>query len=71
MYMTQSKHGAFISPFQKRHEDYVSGALNGYGGDVTLFGINIPTEASSFDEFTTLMHASEIEFEEKLSSYFE
>lgn len=71
MYMTQSQHGAFISPFQKRHEDHVSGALNGYGGDVTLFGINIPTEASSFDDFVKQMEDSEKQFEEQLSSYFE
>ena len=71
MYMTQSKHGAFISPFQKRHEDYVSGVLNGYGGGVTLFGINIPAEASSFEDFVKQMGESEKEIETKLSSYMD
>ena len=62
MYITESKHGGFIHPTDDGEKKaYCIGDLNGYGGTMFCYPVNIPQAVNDFSDF-----ASQIEDEEKL-----
>lgn len=66
MYMLKVTKGAFLSPFQTEKPDFVSATLNGYGGEVSLFGIEIPLGCENYSDFCELMKMNEEKFKQKL-----
>lgn len=59
MYILKATQGAFISPFQEEHNNYVEATLVGYGGLVSIWGIEIPQTASSYVDFCLQMKSNE------------
>jgi 5-methylcytosine-specific restriction endonuclease McrBC regulatory subunit McrC len=60
MYVLKSKHGGFIFPIEKTDTDKwddskLIGTLNGFGGNINLFGLSIASDASSFVDFCSSM----------------
>lgn len=65
MFRLKAQYGAFLSPFQSNQDAFISGQLKGYGGEVAIWGIEIPQSAESYADFCAMMHDNE----EKFKSY--
>lgn len=70
MFRLKAHYGAFLSPFQEGHDAFVSAHLEGYGGEVAIWGIEIPQTASSYSDFCAMMHANEDRFKSYLNEKF-
>lgn len=70
MFRLKATHGAFLSPFQEERDAFVSANLEGYGGDVAIWGIKIPQTASSYPDFCAMMHKNEEKFKAYLYEKF-
>lgn len=69
MYMLKAKQGAFLSPFQNEIVEFASSTLNGYGGSISLLGLEIPNENRSYKEFVEKMKIKESDFCKTLKQY--
>ena len=61
MYISMRKKGGFLVP----GEEYVINekeTLRGYGGDIFIISLLIPSDASTYDDFCERMHSSEATF---------
>lgn len=70
MFRLEAHYGAFLSPFQEEHDAFLSAHLEGYGGEVAIWGIEIPQTASSYSDFCAMMHANEEKFRAYLTETF-
>lgn len=64
MYVLKSKSGGFIFPVQKTNDDVwadskLVGTLNGYGGNINLFGLPVVSDVKNFSEFCSAMKVVE------------
>ncbi|NCA79355.1 MAG: hypothetical protein EOM76_04095 [Sphingobacteriia bacterium] len=63
MHVEQAENGGFIFPSKVTQKNPL-GTLHGYGGNVNLYGVNIPQKADCFKNFCQQMHTEE----DKISS---
>ena len=72
MYIQKAKMGGFIFPIDKENVKWSGtnkiGDLNGYGGEIKLYGINIPQETNSYKDFCSIIANKEEELRTKISN---
>jgi len=69
MYILKAQQGAFLSPFQDEVIEFVDSVLRGYGGKISLLGLEIPKEDRSYDDFCRQMKVKEDIFCLRLQQY--
>lgn len=69
MYIRKASCGAFLSPFSFPVVNITNSLLNGYGGRVSLLGIEIPANSTSFYHFCDEMKKSEERFISNLKEF--
>lgn len=69
MYIRKASCGAFLSPFSSPVVDISNSLLNGYGGRVSLLGIEIPGNSTSYSQFCDEMKKSEERFISNLKEF--
>ncbi|MEY4935770.1 MAG: hypothetical protein RIS64_2129 [Bacteroidota bacterium] len=62
MHALKTEKGGFIFPSEKENCFQKIGTLNGYGGEIYLFGLKIPQEIATYGSFKEKMAVSEMEF---------
>lgn len=69
MYIRKASCGAFLSPFSSHVANNANSLLNGYGGKVSLLGIEIPGNTTSYSQFSDEMRKSEDKFVSVLKNF--
>lgn len=69
MYIKQANHGGLVYPCISSDATISSATLNGYGGEISLLGMIIPQNASSWTEFQDQMQDNEEALIKKLGSF--
>lgn len=69
MYIRRASYGAFLSPFADHVADIANSELYGYGGNISLLGIEIPTESDSYCCFCEKMINNENKFAIDLENF--
>lgn len=59
MYLMQKQHGGFIVPARYKTFARQEGTLNGYGGDITVYGLQVAHKVASFSDYCQAMKEAE------------
>lgn len=69
MYIRKASYGAFLSPFNYPIANIANSMLNGYGGRISLLGIEIPSNTTSYCHFCDEMRNREDKFATVLKEF--